>query len=78
MDRSFLLAEDKPLSEDLATLAVAGLEALDSIDKNQPLPDAWRTAQLAVVERSMKPRANLLMMVAPAIQKLIAATAFSH
>jgi hexosaminidase len=78
LDRSFLLVEDKPLSEDLATLAAAGLQALDSIGKNQPLPDAWRTAQLAVVERSMKPRANLLVMVAPAIQKLIEATASSH
>ncbi len=78
LDRSFLLVEDKPLSEDLATLATAGLAALDSIDQNQPLPDAWRTAQLAVVDRSMKPRANLLVMAAPPIQKLIAATAFSH
>lgn len=78
LDRSFLLAEDKPLSEDLAVLAAAGLEALDSIGKNQPLPDAWRAGQLAVVERSMKPRANLLAMVAPPIQKLIAATASSH
>jgi hypothetical protein len=78
LDRSFLLAEDKPLSEDLATLAAAGLEALDSIGKNQPLPDAWRTAQSAVVDRSMKPRANLLVMVAPPIQKLVEATASSH
>jgi hexosaminidase len=78
LERSFLLAEDKPLSADLAALAAAGLEALDSIDKNQPLPDAWRTEQLAVAERSMKPRANLLLMVAPPIQKLIAATASSH
>jgi hexosaminidase len=78
LDRSFLLAEDKPLSEDLATLAAAGLEALDSLGKNQPLPDAWRAGQLAVVERSMKPRANLLVMVAPPIQKLIAASASSH
>jgi hexosaminidase len=78
LDRSFLLAEDKPLSEDLATLAAAGLEALDNIGKNQPLPDAWRTAQSAVVDRSMKPRANLLVMVAPAIQKLVEATASSH
>jgi hexosaminidase len=78
LDRSFLLAEDKPLSEDLATLAAAGLEALDSLGKNQRLPDAWRAGQLAVVERSMKPRANLLVMVAPPIQKLIAASASSH
>ena len=78
LDRSFLLVEDKPLSEDLATLAAAGLQALDSIGKNQPLPDAWRTAQSAVVDRSVKPRANLLVMVAPPIQKLIAATTSSH
>ncbi len=78
LDRSFLLAEDKPLSEDLAALAAAGLQALDRIGKNQPLPDTWRAGQLAVVERSMKPRANLLVMVAPPIQKLIAATAASH
>jgi hexosaminidase len=75
LDLSFLLAEDKPLSEDLAALSAAGLQALDSIGKNQPLPDAWRTEQLAVVDRSMKPRANLLVMVAPPIQKLIEATA---
>ncbi len=78
LDRSFLLAEDKPLSEDLAALAATGLQALDSIDKNQPLPDAWRAGQLAVVDRSMKPRANLLVMVAPPIQKLIESTASSH
>jgi len=78
LDRSFILAEDKPLSQDLAALAAAGLQALDSIDKNQPLPDTWRTEQLAVVDRSMKPRANLLVMVAPPIQKLIEAAAPSH
>ena len=78
LDRSFLLAEDKPLSGDLAALATAGLQALDSIRNKQPLPDAWRTDQLAVVGRSVKPRANLLVMVAPPIQKLIEATASSH
>jgi hexosaminidase len=73
LERSFLLMEDQPLSEDLATLSAAGLQALDAIGKSQPLSQTWRTEQLAVVERSMKPRANLLIMVAPAIQKLIEA-----
>jgi hexosaminidase len=73
LDRSFLLTEDKPLSADLAALATAGLQALDSLDKTQPKSDAWRTEQLAVAERSLKPRANLLIMVAPPIQKLIEA-----
>jgi len=78
LEQSFLLAEDKPLSEDLSALAVAGLQALDALDKNQSLPDAWRTEQLSVVARSNTPRANLLLMVAPAIQRLIDAAVPQH
>jgi hexosaminidase len=78
LDQSFLLAEDKPLSEDLSALAAAGLQALDALDKGQSLPDAWRTEQLAVVTRLNGPRANLLLMVAPPIQKLIDAAAPRH
>ena len=73
LERSFLLTEVQPLSEDLATLSAAGLHALDALKTNQPLPEAWRIEQLAVVQRSMQPRANLVIMVAPAIQKLIEA-----
>lgn len=73
LEGSFLLSEDLPLSEDLATLSAAGLQAIDAIKSNQPLPAAWRSEQLAVVERSMQPRANLLITVAPSIQKLIEA-----
>ena len=75
LDQSFLLNEDKPLSADLATLAGAGLQALDSLDQNQPLPGTWRSEQTAIAERSMKPRANLLLMVAPPIKRLIDAAA---
>lgn len=78
LDRSFLLSEDTPLSEDLATLATAGLRSLDSLKQKQPLPDSWRSEQTAVVERSMQPRANLLIMVAPSVRKLIEATAAGH
>jgi hexosaminidase len=77
LDRSFLLTEDKPLSADLSALASAGLQALESLDKNQPLTETWRTEQLAIVERSLKPRANLVIMAAPSIQKLIEATSSS-
>jgi len=77
LNQSFLLAEDRPLSEDLSALASAGLQALDAMDKGQSLPDAWRTEQLAVIARSKTPTANLLLMVAPSIQKLIDAAASS-
>ena len=78
LEPSFLLAEDKPLSQDLSALATAGLHALDALGKNEFLPDAWRTEQLAVVAHSNVPRANLLVMVAPAIQRLIDAAAPQH
>ncbi len=78
LDRSFLLNEDSPLSADLASLAAAGLQALDSLDKSQRLEDAWRSEQLAVVQRSLKPRANLVIMIAPPIQKLIDAATGQH
>jgi hexosaminidase len=78
LDQSFLLVEDKPLSEDLSALAAAGLQALDALDKSQSLPDEWRLEQLATVARSKSPRANLLLMVAPPIQKLIEAAAPQH
>jgi hexosaminidase len=78
LEQSFLLAQDKPLSEDLSALALAGLQALDALDKSQSLSDTWRTQQLAVVTRSRSPRANLLLVVAPSIQKLIDAAALQH
>lgn len=71
LDRSFLLTEDKPVSADLATLASAGLQVIDSLEKRQSLNETWRSEQIAVVQRSLKPRANLVIMVATPIQKLI-------
>jgi hexosaminidase len=73
MQSSFLVNEVQPLSEDLATLAGAGLLALDSADKGISLPDSWRAEQKTIVDRTQKPRANLILAVAPAIQKLIEA-----
>jgi hexosaminidase len=71
LEGSFLLNEDQPLSEDLAALSGAGLQALDAIKAGQPLPQTWRDGQMAIVARSLQPRANLVIPVAPAIQKLI-------
>ena len=73
LERSFLLQEAQPLSADLANLSSAALQALDAIKSNRTLPGSWRTEQLAVVQRSLEPRANLVIAVAPAVQKLIEA-----
>src|ERR1700689_5435960 len=51
------------LSADLSALAAVGLEALDYLDKSQPSPQAWRTEQLALIERAKTPKADLLLMI---------------
>jgi hexosaminidase len=75
LQTSFLLKEAAPVSKNLNALAIAGLQALDYIDKKQVTPETWRTQQTAVVATAAKPTADLNLAVAPAIQKLIDATA---
>ena len=75
LQQSFLLLEVAPLSEDLSALGAAGLEALDYLDKSQPPSESWRTEQLALIERSKTPKANLLLMVVQPVEQLIEASA---
>ena len=73
--RSFLVKEVAANSQDLSALGTAGLAALDTIAKGQPASDAWKAQQLAILEQVKKPKAQLLMIPAPAVQKLIEAAA---
>jgi hexosaminidase len=75
LEQSFLLHELAPLSEDLSTLGVAGLLALDYLDKSAPSPESWRAQQLALLERAKTPKADLLLMVVAPLQQLIEASA---
>ncbi len=75
LEASFLLQETIPLSKDLAAVSTAGLEALDYIDRNAR-PDAeWLSRQHALLEGAAKPRAELLLMIVPAVGKLVDAAA---
>lgn len=71
LERSFLLREVAPLSEDLAALGAAGLEALDYLQSGKRPSDAWLKQQRALLERAQQPRAELLIMVVPPIRKLV-------
>jgi hexosaminidase len=71
LEQSFLLNELAPLSEDLSTLAAAGLLALDYLKKCTPSPNAWRVQQLSLVERAKTPKADLLLMVVEPVRQLI-------
>ena len=74
LQQSFLLKELAPLSQDLSALAAASLQALDALDKGEKLPDSWRAEQAARIEQAKKPKAELLLMVAPSLEKLLDAT----
>ena len=71
--RSFLVKEVAARSQDLSALGNAGLAALDAIAKGQPASDSWKSQQLAVIEQAKKPKAQLLLIPAPAVQKLVEA-----
>jgi hexosaminidase len=73
--RSFLVSEIANNSRALSALGTAGLAALDSLDKGQAANDAWKAQQLALIEQVKKPKAQLLLIPAPAVQKLIEAAA---
>jgi hexosaminidase len=72
---SFLVKEVAATSQDLSSLAAVGLAALDYLSKGSPAPDDWKAQQLAIIEQVKTPKSQLLLMPAPAIQKLVEAAA---
>jgi len=74
-EQSFLIPEILPLSQDLSALGAAGLEALDFLDRGEPAPENWKSAQLARIEEAEKPKAQLLLMIASPVRKLVEASA---
>jgi hexosaminidase len=75
MQRSFLVREVAATSQDLSSLAAVGVAALDFAAKGGIAPEDWKKQQLAVLEQIEKPKSQLLVMPAPAIQKLVEAVA---
>jgi hexosaminidase len=69
------LKEITPLSQQLSALGTAGLQALDYLDKGEHPPDEWKAQQRALIEQTKTPAADLLLVAAPAVQKLIEASA---
>ena len=74
LEQSSLLEEDAPISQNLAMLGGAGLQALEYLDKGQPEPDLWKTEQLAVIAQAKKPVAGLLLQVTAPVEQLVQAT----
>jgi len=75
LQNSFLLKEVAPVSQNLAGLGAAGLQALAYIDARNVASGEWRAEQLARIQQAAKPTADLVLAVAPAVQKLVEASA---
>jgi hexosaminidase len=72
--QSFMLKEIAPLSQDLSAVSATGLQALDYIDRGERAPEAWATQRFALLEQAQKPKAQLLLVVVPSMQKLVEAS----
>jgi|SRR5579871_443347 len=75
LEDSFLLQEVIPLSKDLAAVSSAGLEALDYLAAGTKPDAAWITRQHELLESAAKPRAEMLLMIVPAVGSLVDAAA---
>ncbi|HKW17993.1 MAG TPA: family 20 glycosylhydrolase [Terriglobales bacterium] len=75
LEKSFLLREVEPLSQELAMVGKTGLAALDYLHRSQASPKEWRTQQLAQLNAANTEKADLLLMVAEPVMRLVLATA---
>jgi hexosaminidase len=75
LQNSFLLQELIPLSQDLSALGAGGVEALDYLTSGQKPAASWVKRQRAFLDRAKKPRAELLLMIAPQVERLVEAAA---
>jgi len=64
-----------PISHDLSALGAAGLEALDYMDRGEKAPDSWKSQQISLAQAAIQPRAQVILMIAAPVQKLIQASA---
>ncbi len=69
--QSFLLKEVVPVSEALTGFAETGIQALDYLDKGERAPDDWKAQQLTFILQASQPKAQVLIVIAPAIGKLV-------
>jgi hexosaminidase len=70
---SFLLKEAVPISQNLSALGAAGLQAMDYIAQGKTPSGDWTKELTTLAEQAKKPQGQLLLMVAPPIEKLIQA-----
>ena len=73
--KSSLVKEVAPSSQDLSAISAIGLTALDAIAKGTPLADDAKAQATATITAASKEKAQLLLIPAPTMQKLVDAAA---
>lgn len=73
--RSSIVQEVAPVSQNLAAVASSGLRALDYMDSGEKAPQDWKLQQLALMQQAIQPKGQVVLMIVPAVQKLIQASA---
>jgi hexosaminidase len=73
--KSSFVKEVAPSSQDLSAVATIGLAALDAIAKGTPLGDDAKAQATATIAAASKGKAQLLLIPAPTVQKLVDAAA---
>jgi hexosaminidase len=75
LPKSQLTQELAPVSTNLRQVSQTGLDAIGYLRERRSAAPGWKTRQLAFLKTSEKPQAVLLNMIAPAVAKLVQATA---
>jgi len=78
LQENSLLMEDAPVADSLANLCQVGQQALSYLGRGVPAPADWKQHSLTVISDAAKPKANLLVQIAPGIQKLVEAVQTSE
>ncbi len=71
LQQNSLLMEDNPLADSLASLCQVGQQALSYLGRGTPAPAQWKQHSVDAVTDAAKPKADLLVQIAPGIQKLV-------
>lgn len=74
LEKSYLMKELRPISQNLSALAAVGLQALDYLQNGSRPAQGWASSQAGLINNSRKANADLLLMVVAPIEKLVAAT----
>lgn len=73
LESNSLLHEDIPVADAITTLCKAGLDAIAGLDSKTPPAADWKSSATDAVTKASKPHADLLVQIAPGIEKLISA-----